>query len=347
MDMYNLWSTADRIVHGESCMFAGQRHADLLFPAEKILRVYQPQENRTYCEGNDYTWQPGTNRIVLTDNSAIPALTAKELSPDPDKAILYPEPGNNAITGGPNGSLVIFDNADFFARHQVEVDYVAAKIDFPDTAADQSRKLPRLRRKLAAGEPIEIVHLGDSISDGFNASRFVGIPPYKPTWSQEFVERLQAKCASRVQYRNFAINGSTCLSAIDNRELWMNRPADLLIIAYGMNDLGLGTDTFINAHKLLINLARMTNPQVEILLVATMAANPLWDCVDANKLLEQHNAIMALADSCGDDTAIADVYSVWQECVRRKGYYSMTGNGVNHPNDFGHRLYTAVLEKII
>ncbi|RRJ97388.1 hypothetical protein Ga0100231_002250 [Opitutaceae bacterium TAV4] len=29
----------------------------------------------------------------------------------------------------------------------------------------------------------------------------------------------------------------------------------------------------------------------------------------------------------------------------RKGFLSVTGNGVNHPNDYGHRLYADVLTR--
>lgn len=347
MNLFKTWSSDDSIVRGESCMFAGTRVANLLFPARKILRVVQPQQNRVYEEGVDYTWTPGGTQIALTENTSIPFLTKEALSPSKEKAILFPNPGNNAIPGGPDDSLLIFDNADFFARHQVEVDYEAEVMDFPEVLTSQLDKLPRIRKKLAAGEAVEVVHLGDSISDGFNASGFVGVPPYRPTWSQQFVDHLREKYGSPVQYRNFAINGSCCLKAIDMRELWMNRNTDLLIIAYGMNDLGLGNKVFLDAHRLLIGLARLINPDVEIILVATMAANPIWNAVNPQRLQEQHDGIMKLASEYGDEVAVANVYDLWQECVRRKGYYSLTGNGVNHPNDFGHKLYMGVLEKIL
>ncbi|MCQ2397411.1 MAG: SGNH/GDSL hydrolase family protein [Lentisphaeria bacterium] len=347
MNLFNAWSEEDRMVRGESLMFAGTREASLLFPARKVLRVFQPQENRVYEEGVDYVWSQGSTRIALTENSAIPALTKEELTPSKEKGILYPLPGNNAIPGGPNGSLLIFDNADFFARHQVEVDYEAECMDCPELLGTQLDKLPRVRKKLAAGEHVEVVHLGDSISDGFNASGFVGVPPYRPTWSQQFVSHLQEKYGAHIQYRNFAINGSGCLKAIDMRELWMNRKTDLLILAYGMNDVGLGVDVFLNAHRLMIGLARLHNPNVEIILVATMAANPIWSVVDPEKLQAQHDGFMQLAAEYGSEVAVANVYDVWQECVRRKGYYSLTGNGVNHTNDFGHKIYMGVLEKIL
>jgi hypothetical protein len=41
--------------------------------------------------------------------------------------------------------------------------------------------------------------------------------------------------------------------------------------------------------------------------------------------------------------AVADVTSLWTKALERKTFYDLTGNGVNHPNDFGHRLYAHVL----
>ena len=40
---------------------------------------------------------------------------------------------------------------------------------------------------------------------------------------------------------------------------------------------------------------------------------------------------------------MADVTSVWLELAKRKPYWDYTGNGLNHPNDFGHRLYAQVI----
>ncbi|MEI7733536.1 MAG: hypothetical protein WCO56_28460 [Verrucomicrobiota bacterium] len=35
--------------------------------------------------------------------------------------------------------------------------------------------------------------------------------------------------------------------------------------------------------------------------------------------------------------------TLWSQMMERKRYHDLTGNGVNHPNDFGHRLYAQVL----
>ena len=42
-------------------------------------------------------------------------------------------------------------------------------------------------------------------------------------------------------------------------------------------------------------------------------------------------------------TSLADMTALWQDLLMRKHDVDLTGNGVNHPNDFGHRLYAQVI----
>ena len=44
---------------------------------------------------------------------------------------------------------------------------------------------------------------------------------------------------------------------------------------------------------------------------------------------------------------LADLSSVWAELHRHKRDLDLTGNGVNHPNDFGHRIYAQVLSSLL
>lgn len=50
---------------------------------------------------------------------------------------------------------------------------------------------------------------------------------------------------------------------------------------------------------------------------------------------------------CRPGIALADMTSVWEEFLRRKKDSDLTGNGVNHPNDFGHRVYAQVLSALL
>jgi hypothetical protein len=46
--------------------------------------------------------------------------------------------------------------------------------------------------------------------------------------------------------------------------------------------------------------------------------------------------------------ALVDMTAVWEEQLQAKEMFDLTGNGLNHPNDFGHRLYAqGVLELIL
>ena len=48
--------------------------------------------------------------------------------------------------------------------------------------------------------------------------------------------------------------------------------------------------------------------------------------------------------SCsGEGIVLADVTAVWEEMLKTKKFLDVTGNGVNHPNDLGHRLYAQTL----
>jgi acyl-CoA thioesterase-1 len=54
-----------------------------------------------------------------------------------------------------------------------------------------------------------------------------------------------------------------------------------------------------------------------------------------------------LAELCERGIALADMTSVWSEFLKRKKDSDLTGNGVNHPNDFGHRVYAQVLSALL
>ncbi len=50
-----------------------------------------------------------------------------------------------------------------------------------------------------------------------------------------------------------------------------------------------------------------------------------------------------LAELCGNGIVLADLTSIWTEFLKRKHDWDQTGNGVNHPNDFGHRVYAQTI----
>jgi hypothetical protein len=83
---------------------------------------------------------------------------------------------------------------------------------------------------------------------------------------------------------------------------------------------------------------------VEFILVASMLSNADWHIARPDLLLEYRDALVGCAMP---GVAAADVTSVWAELLEHKKYLDITGNGVNHPNDFGHRLYADVLSALL
>ena len=85
---------------------------------------------------------------------------------------------------------------------------------------------------------------------------------------------------------------------------------------------------------------RESNPETEFILVAPMLANPEWQATPAEMFPKYRDALALL---CGQGVALADVTALWTDVLKRKHYHDLTGNGVNHTNDFGHRLYAQVI----
>lgn len=345
--MESLWNRNTRRVNGESCIFAGSDEAGMLFPAEKILRVFQPSEGKEYLPEKDFTFTPGENVIRRTAGSSMPCLSEADLSPSPESAILFPAKNSNAIAGGRDGKLLLFDNLDFFARHQFEVDYIAAAVDFPVVPDLQPDRLPRFRRKLAGKQPVRVILIGDSISAGYNATKFLNVPPYLPPWIEQFSSGLEKKYGAAVEFRNHAVSGSGCRAAWEIADRWLEAETDLLIAAYGMNDFSrLSPEQYVETLGRIVGEKRTRHPDTEFLLVSSMSGNPEWTNTPPGKDVLFAEALKKYVASAEKTVAFADVFSVWREVIRRKGFYSMTGNGVNHPNDFGHRIYAAVLSEL-
>ena len=344
------WTENDHAVHGESGMFALQDTVKLLFPARSIQRVWCPRNGVVYQEGRDYSFEAGNDFITRPGGSAIPYISETVLYPADEKCLYYPAAGANAVSGKLGGGNIWFSAADDYAKAQVEIDYIAERIDFPpDDSHAQHDRLPGFRKKLAGREDLRVTLLGDSISEGYNASGYIKVPPFQPCYAELIHQALAARHPGRLIWHNRAVNGSGCRHGLTTiLEDWKKDRPDLLILAYGMNDFHvMGGEEFLRYNQELIGHARAVNPAVEVLMLIPMAGNPCWEYTKPGKDAEFATVIRQYWRSAGSSLAIADVREVWMEMMRRKGFYALTGNGVNHPNDFGHRVYASVVLSVI
>lgn len=339
-----LWNRKTGVVRRESCMFAGTDSVRLLFPASELLRIACPALGTEYQSGCDCSLSPDGRTLKLEPGSRIPHLTERELHPAEPEARFYPAPDANAIEGGIDGRNLLFDRRNFFARHQIEVDYRSDEIDFRSELAPQRDRLPRCRARLARRERLNITVIGDSISEGYNATAFVGSPPFEPPYPELVRRELAERFGTTVELRNRAIGGTGCRQAADIADSWLGDRPDLLIVAYGMNDFAhLSATEFIRIMAEIRERCRRTSPDTEYLFVASMSGNPQWRLTPPGPDAEYAAALREFVAGSPGDTALADVHKVWSRILERKSFYDLTGNGVNHPNDYGHRIYASVL----
>lgn len=337
-----LWNRETGIVSGETGMFIGKNSIRLLFPAEKILKVYNSTLEAEYQAGRDFSHERGSDILYALPGTEMPMLPEEAIYPDPETAIIYPQPGANAVRGGADGKYLLFSAENFFARNQISVDYQAVSgTVFPENPVLKNGQLPRVSKLLKEGGTLRVTLIGDSISEGINSTKIMNCPPYAPTYIESFAKGLESKFNASVEINNSAVNGTGCQHAFVIEERWKTPPCDLLVIAYGMNDFArLSAQKYSEVIQEIMRRMHEVYPETEFLLITSMSGNALWKSLPPGADLAFAEELRKLESST---VAIGDVNPFWNSILERKDFYDITGNGVNHPNDYGYRIYAKVL----
>lgn len=312
----------------------------LLFIPTQVVDITSGDGLHTFEKGRDYLWNPGSNTLTLTANSRIPFKTAAELHP-PEGS---PRSFGETVDG--RSSLFFVEGGAAFQGLQVNVTY-DHKENWtgyvpPSASAKLSRTIARLRNK----EPVKIVVLGDSISAGFCASGMFGGTPYQPAYPGLVAEALQVEYKTPVILNNLSVAGMDSSWGVSQAQKATDENPNLVIIAFGMNDASGGMPSAEYSRNILaiINTVRKTNSETDFILVATMTGNPEWSKSNPELYTEYLHELMKLE---GPGIAVADMTSLWRDMLKTKSFDDLTGNGINHPNDFGHRVYAQVIFQLL
>lgn len=303
--------------------------ARLMYPPTEIVAVKNARLDTEYEEGVDWTFENG--KLRLTAQSRIPFMTEDEL--------YLPEYIPNDSMPKKGGGAVLYREGSFFHDRQIAVTYKHAGTWNGPRPAFAGSSLPLTIGKLRAGEPVKLVLYGDSISVGANASGFSGVPPHLPTWGQMVVGALERHYSADIAFVNPSVGGTTSAWGKDNAAALIagERP-DLVIVAFGMNDgsgTGIGDGTrpaaFQANIRSIIDTVRSANPDTEFILVGTTMPNGETFFLDQQPYY--YEALRGLAAEL-PGVAAADMTGVHAELLKTKSFVDMTGNNVNHPNDF-------------
>ena len=294
----------------------------LLFVPGAKPTVMAPDLVMKYEEGKDYLWKPGSNTIELTAGTRIPFKKSTEMAPPP---------------GSPNTLMgVLFSEGRFFHDLQVKVSYKHDGV-WPLPDAPEPQRLTRSLAKLKAKQALKLVALGDSITIGGNASGFVDAPPHQPPYPQLVANTLQQRFGATVTLTNLARGGTGAGWGLEMVAQVAAEKPDLVILAFGMNH-GEPAADFEAVMRKLLDAVKAACSEADIVLVAPMTGNPCG--FPPERFTGYRDALRNLT---APGVALADVTTPWLELLKRKPFSDLSGNNINHPNDFGHRVYADVI----
>jgi len=342
--MYNCYDYTRPVWQGNTVLHemflpVANRTVTTLYPIDRVISVCNAQQTVTYQEGKDYQVVEGA--LYIPEGSAIPVIPAEEF---------HPMENDPALTSGAgfahrDGGFIRFAEGSVFHQMQFEVSYRHSGSWEGPAAPFDPAKLPRTRRLLAEGKPFRLGYLGDSICVGANASGMMGTPPCTPIWPMMIKERLEQISGCAIEYRNKAVGGTVSAWGREHAtEFFADFPADLFVIAFGMNDASGNVDRNVfrdNCRDIAAQI-RAINPDCEFVFVSTTLPNR--DALHFYKDHDTHEGLLAaLVEEFGESAALAPVTSFHKYLLTRKTFADMTGNNVNHPNDFMIRVYAQVL----
>lgn len=309
--------------------------ASLLFAPVGEVVVCDYALDKTYKNGTDFVLSGKT--IRLTESSPIPSLTYKQLYPDSADA---PPKTFKSWKGG----YVAFTEGNYWNDRQLAVTYEHAdKWDGPIPSSGE-KQLLKTKEALRNGESLKVLLLGDSISTGASASGKAGKPPFVPGFGELLIDHLQAGSESEITFVNASLGGMVSSWGLTVAPYYAApEKADLCLLGFGMNDGGgVPVAQYIANTKKTMELIRAENPDVEFILIASFLPNGNW-----RSLSPMNGYLAALKELESKTVAVADVWSMHEYFLKTKRYCDMTGNHVNHPNDFMVRVYAQVIVALL
>ena len=332
------------MVEGESLLFirdpqTGEAKASVLFPILKIVSVRNSAGEVTYEEGRDYHWKPESREISLPANSRIASRTLAELR-RPAGSQKY------KLTHRDGKGEIFFGSRLEYHHMQTCITYRHAPENWKTRLRTfNEQALPRTIQKLRDRKPVSIVLIGDSISAGCNASGWAGEAPFQPSFPGLLQQHLMARYQTKVHVANPAVSGTDTRWVLTMIDKVVEPRPDLIIVAFGMNDAsGRSAQEYQDNTQTVMVKIREKLPESEFILVASMLGNRNWTALKHELFPEYRDALEEL---CAPGIALADMTSLWTEFLKRKQDWDLTGNGVNHPNDFGHSVYAQVLSTLL
>lgn len=314
----------------------GPTVARLAFPASAIVEVATADRRHRFA----------SDTLTLAKDGLSLALTKPEpVEPLLRSGLFVPKGSPNsyaARVGHPEQSL-IYRPGRWFHDRNVEITYTRRDEKF--TPLEMIGTLPKTAARLKAGEALTLGVSGDSISTGADASVLSKAPPFQPGYPDLVAAQLRAKHDTQVTLKNRAVGGWSVAHGVKDIDKLLAEKPHLIIVAYGMNDVGRRDPKWYGEQtKAILDRIKETDKNIEVILVSSMLGYAEWTATPRDMFPKYRDELKKLT---GEGVALADVTFVWEQMLKNKHDHDLTGNGLNHPNDFGHRLYAQAVLAVI
>lgn len=303
----------------------------LLYDAQEIIAVRSSPLDTVYEYGKDYLLENG--ELIIIPSGRIKTMKYSDY--------FFEEKGERSAFRAARGGYIYFsEGADMHLR-QIAVTY---RHNGKMQCIPPCKKtlLPKTTEKLVSGKPLKIHIHGDSISTGANSSGVIGSAPFLPAWYDMAVDCLKETYRNTdITLTDTAVGGTVSEWGAETAADAARNNPDLAIIGFGMND-GSGrvpAEKFGENISSIIKTFRTANKDCEFILISTILANK--EVEGFYGLQEDYLPVLLSMEGAG--TAVADMTTVHRALLSRKSYHDMTGNNVNHPNDFLARVYAQII----
>lgn len=357
------------IVEDETVAFIyPDEEKQLLYRADSVVSVRSYDGDRVYEQGKDYVLRDG--KLALTGDSAIPVMTPEVYYSEGDQPIL------RVLKPDGSESPCIFVGRESLGKYQVRVTYTHPLEQEP-VLPPCGRRFGRFLRKLENGEEVTVMFYGDSITHGADSSLLHGIPPFQPSFPILFSCALAELFGFYVRFAqpeaekaypgpfpeapkggrgtltlvNTAVGGWTSEDGADRLDTHMTPQiekygCDLFVVGFGMNDGGRAPSVTASNVERISRHALSLSPGASVMLVSTMLPNPDASNGWVANQSAQEPELIKLAEKLNSEGCPCDVAgmtSVSAAILKRKKFIDITGNNINHPNDYLSRVYAVTL----
>jgi lysophospholipase L1-like esterase len=287
-------------------------------------------------QGRDFQLSDNGLVLIFNDNAKVPKIDREPFVPPNSPASYGHREGNDR-------EWLLYRFGVWFHRRNLEITYV--RKDFQKPKADPTIALPKTMARLKARQPLRIAVSGDSISTGLDSSGKWNAFPHQPGYIDLIAAQLQVTYGSEIALDNRAVAGWSVDTGVNDVQKLLEKKPNLVIVAYGMNDVGRRDPKWFHERtKQIIDKIKAADPEIEIVLVAPMLGHRQWVHTPRDQFAAYRDRLKSLTQA---GVALADATAVWETMLQHKHDFDLTGNGLNHPNDFGHRLYAQCALKAI